>query len=188
MKQWQQIFLGIVIGLLLAAGILLITSNPRENGLVLQPAPTPLPWVVHIAGAVTHPGVYEVPRDSRVIDAINAAGGFTNDAESDALNLADHIQDGSRLYVPEKGEYSANGEKSSLITPPNSAGPQTLIDINSAALEELMELPDIGEKLAGEIITYRSQNGKFATIDDIKNVPGIGQGTFEKIRTLITVE
>ena len=88
MKAWQHILLGVLLGLILAAAILLVIQSPDGAGIELLPAPTRSPMVVHVAGAVGNPGVYELEPSSRVIDAINAAGGFTQEADRNGLNLA----------------------------------------------------------------------------------------------------
>lgn len=134
---------------------------------------------VYVCGAVASPGVYEVYEGARVFDAIEKAGGQTEEAALEALNLALPVKDGSKIYVPKAGEADPAVE--------NSAG-STLVNINRADAAELMRLPGIGEAKAGQIIAYREKNGGFSSIEDLKRVPGIKAGVFEPIAELITVD
>ena len=102
MKNWGWVLLGVIFGLAGAGGIWLASSPPRGNPIQLLPPPTPAPIQVHVTGAVASPGVYALPVDSRVRDAIEAAGGFNEDANDLALNLASLLEDGSQVNVPSK--------------------------------------------------------------------------------------
>lgn len=119
----------------------------------------------------------------RVIDAIDAAGGFSADAADTYLNLADILVDGSKLYVPSLTEATQLPAAEEVPATPES----TLININTASLEQLMTLPGIGEAKANDIISYRESQGQFSSIEDLKNVPGIKEGIFNKVRELISV-
>lgn len=182
-KQWFWIAGFIILGVLLGAGILLIvTRPPRGTPITLLPAPSPAPISVYVSGRVNQAGLYTLPRGSRVNDAILAAGGFSEDADSGAINLAKVLEDGEQINIPEviKGSVSSGSTRASdpsLI----------LVDINTATLEQLDILPEIGPKTAQEIIDYRNANGPFVGIEDIMDVPGIGQITFDKIKALIEV-
>jgi competence protein ComEA len=181
---------------LLAAGlILLVSMRPSGQPVTLQPPPTPLPILVHVAGAVTHPGVYSLPQDSRVQDALNAAGGLLPEASAGFLNLAAPLQDGERIFLPTRVPTTQpNAPGSAADSTPASrsqAIPTTVarrININTATLAELDTLPGIGPVTAQSIIAYREAHGPFNTIEDIMDVPGIGPATFERIKDLITVQ
>jgi competence protein ComEA len=138
---------------------------------------------VYVCGAVANPGVYYLESGSRVVDSIDAAGGCTEDANCDQLNLALPLEENERIYVP-----SANADQEVNATSGAAAGTGTAaiaggkIDINSASASELVNLNGIGEALANRIIDYRCANGKFADIEDLKNVSGIGDKKFESIK------
>jgi competence protein ComEA len=190
MKTVLYIVIGILVGLLLAGGIYASTREPQGESVVLRPAPTPEPLRVHVAGAVVRPGVYDLEDGSRVNDAIEAAGGFVVEADKNALNLAAFLDDGERLDVPFVAGFVPDEEQGFTVvsegTPSPLAGAD-LININTASIEELDQLPGIGQTTAIRIIDYRTINGPFATIEDIVNVSGIGTATFEEIKELITV-
>lgn len=137
---------------------------------------------VYVCGAVQHPGVYELSGDGRICDAVEAAGGFAEDADTCAVNLAEMLTDGSQIYIP-KVEESAGLPQS------KAAGGEasTLINLNTATKEQLMELPGIGAAKAEAILSYRESVGKFSCIEEIMNVSGIKEASFSKIRMLITV-
>jgi competence protein ComEA len=145
---------------------------------------------VHVAGAVVRPGVYDLPDNSRVTDAIDAAGGFVAEADKNALNLAARLDDGERLEIPYVAGFVPDVSQGFAVvsegTPSPLAGTD-LININTASADELDKLPGIGQTTAQRIIDYRTSNGPFATIEDIINVPGIGTATYDEIKDLITV-
>ena len=99
MKLWQGILTGVLFGLIAGAVIWLIIAPPRGEPLTLSPPPTPAPIIVHVAGAVLHPGVYHLDRESRVEDAVKAAGGFTPDADQEHVNLASPLEDGIKINI-----------------------------------------------------------------------------------------
>ena len=139
---------------------------------------------VHICGAVKSPGVYELPVSSRIIDAINAAGGFLDHAVSDQINLAAVLKDGDqiRIYTDEELETAAGSDAKMDVQMEEG-----IVDLNSAQKEQLMELPGIGETKAEAILSYREEVGRFQTIEDLKNVSGIKESVFEKIKDKIIV-
>jgi competence protein ComEA len=143
------------------------------------------PLVVHVAGAVARPGVYELDEGARVHDAIAAAGGTVRRSDRDALNLAAAVADGERIYVPRLGESApaAVGDPSEN----SGAAPAGPIDLNHATVEELDVLPGVGPATATAIIDHREQNGPFATVDDLEDVRGIGPAKLAAIRDLVTV-
>jgi competence protein ComEA len=175
---------GILLGLFLAALVWVVARNPSGEAVTLRPVPTDKPIVVHITGAVPRPGVYALPQGARVQDGISAAGGFLAEADKTTINLAQLLDDGEKLDVP----YIEGG--SPVITTPVPevvTSTTELININTASAAELDSLPGIGPTTAQKIIDYRTQNGPFLNAEDIVNVSGIGPGTYERIKNLITV-
>lgn len=165
---------------------MLFNGPPRGEPVEILPPPTPGPILVHVGGAVDSPAVYSLPPDCRVQDAIEAAGGLAEDAYTASLNLAAPLSDGDKILVPHLADQAVSNSSggSSLLEPPAAGTP---IDINTATLEQLDELPGIGPAKAQAIIDYREAKGPFATIEQIMNVPGIGRVTFENIKDLISV-
>jgi competence protein ComEA len=193
---WMLAF-GLVAGLFGAGLLFLAIGRPRGPAVQLSPPPTPAPILVHVSGAVVNPGVYALPLDSRVKDAVEAAGGLIPEAISASLNLAAHVKDGEQLIIPTlrptllpiplTAQVDAGGTRfqEPLATgQPIQAGK---ININFANLEELDTLPGIGPVTAQKIIDYRQANGPFQTLEAIMDVSGIGPATFERIKDLITV-
>lgn len=174
---------GLLVGLLAAGVILLVSSPPRGSAVLLRPPPTPSDLIVHVSGAVTQPGVYRLAPGCRVRDALEAAGGALHEADLDSINLAAPLEDGEQVFIRKQGENP--GESAGAAAGLSAAGPDRLVDINQAGLEELDSLPGIGPVTAGEIITYRQEHGPFPSIEAIQDVPGIGAATFEAIRELI---
>ena len=190
MKTVLYIIIGILVGLLFAGGIYASTRTPRGESIELRPAPTPEPIRIHVAGAVVRPGVYDLDEDSRVDDAVEAAGGFLAEADKNVLNLAARLEDGERLDIPYVAGFVPDEEQGFVVisegTPSPLAG-DGLVNINTASIEELDKLPGIGQTTATRIIDYRTANGPFASIEDIIKVPGIGPAAFEELKDLITV-
>lgn len=175
---------GILLGLFLAALVWIVARNPTGEAVVLRPVPTEKPIIVHITGAVPRPGVYALPKGARVQDVISAAGGFLAEAQKTDINLAALLADGEKLDIP-----YIEGASPVLATPEEAVVVTTteLIDINVASQAELETLPGIGPTTAQKIIEYRDANGPFLSTEDIINVSGIGPGTYERIKDLITV-
>lgn len=176
------------------AGLWYVRSLPRpvevaaapSGGTASAPASaSPSPEVVvlvDVAGWVRRPGVYEFTEGARVIDAIDAAGGARSGAVLEALNLAAPLTDGTQILVPREGQ---EGVAPAPVTGGAVAG--GLVNVNSAIATELEELPGIGEVIAQRIIDYRTENGPFATVDELVDVSGIGDAILESIRELVTV-
>ena len=141
--------------------------------------------VVHVAGAVSSPGVYTLPADSRVDDAVRAAGA-TADADLSQLNLAQKLADGQKITVPVAGATPADGSRCCAATTADSDN-GALININTATREELETLPSIGEVRAQAILAYREEHGGFRTTDELMEVSGIGEKIFADISPHITV-
>ena len=151
-------------------------------------APAPSPDTAS-ASAVERPGVYQVEEGSRVFQVVEEAGGFLEEAAPDYLNMADAVSDGMKLVVPYADELEAGqayGETGQAAAGVFASGPAK-ININTADKAALMTLKGIGESRAEDIIRYREQNGGFQKIEDIMNVSGIKDASFEKIRDDITV-
>jgi len=185
MKSILYMISGILFGLFVAALVWVTARNPSGEAVTLRPVPTEKPIVVQISGAVPRPGVYALPEGARVQDLISAAGGFLAEADKDFINLARPLEDGERLDIPYAFGFSPvlPAATEPLAIPASS----DLININTAASFELESLPGIGPTTAGKIIAYREENGPFFAIEDIINVSGIGPGTYERIKDLITV-
>ena len=138
---------------------------------------------VHVTGQVNHAGVYELKEGSRVYEAIEVAGGFTEEADTQFLNLASVLYDGQRIYVYSKEESAT--AKTIHNSDGSSGSKKVIININTASKEQLMTLPGIGESRAESIIAYREENGGFSSIEDIMNVSGIKEAAFKKIKEYI---
>jgi competence protein ComEA len=146
---------------------------------------------VHVAGAVVVPGVYRLDGPGRVHEAIERAGGATPEADLDALNLAQPLADGQRLYVPRVGDVDPAGIPVVLPISTAAADPATTtpgpVDVNRATTAELEELPGVGPATAAAIVDDRERNGPFATVDELDRVPGIGPSKLDALRDLVTV-
>ena len=153
----------------------LTTSSTTENQLC-----------VYICGQVANPGVYYLDEGSRVCDVVECAQGFLEDASPESLNLAREIQDGEQITVPSKEE--ASGSSNTPSTQQTSASSaSSLINVNSASATELEEIPGIGPSLAQRIVTYRTTQGSFKSIDELENVSGIGSKKLESMRAYVCV-
>ncbi|MCY7099776.1 helix-hairpin-helix domain-containing protein [Streptococcus oralis] len=141
---------------------------------------------VDVKGAVKSPGIYDLPVGSRVHDAVQKAGGLTEEADSKSLNLAQKISDEALVYVPTKGEEAASQQAASGTTP--STSKEKKINLNKASLEELKQVKGLGGKRAQDIIDHREANGKFKSVDELKKVSGIGAKTIEKLKDYVTVD
>lgn len=153
-------------------------------------------WI-HITGQVINPGVVKLKEGARIIEAITEAGGCTQEADLNAVNLAYVLEDGQKLYIPkvneenEEEEYISENSGNNVITEgkeSNQKEKKKMININTATQEELQEIPGIGESTATKIIVYRNENGKFNAIEDIKNVNGIGDAKYEKMKEYIMIK
>lgn len=185
---------GAVIVLVLAVcaltvGIGLVRGAAGTSDIVPVPsvAPTPAAAVdsasvyVHVAGAVTTPGLYSLPAGARAMDAVAAAGGFAPDAERGAVNLARPVADGEQIVVPVVG----------AVPPPSAPGGgpagDVVVDLNTADAAALDGLPGIGPALADRILSWREENGRFASVDDLLAVPGIGEKVLAGLRERVRV-
>ncbi len=164
---------------------------PPEPTATQAPSPTPAPLTVFVNGAVVAPGLVEIPANGRLQDAIAAADGFTDDANTAIINLAQPLQDGVQIYVPTiDEEETAVSQPSSIVieaAPAETGSSGGLININSASSADLETLPGIGPSTAAKIITHRQENGDFANIEAVMDVSGIGEAKFAAMSALITV-
>lgn len=144
---------------------------------------------VYVCGAVQTPGVYALQDGMRVYEALAAAGGFREDADTQWLNQAAPVQDGQRLYVYTQEEVQVLAANASQTTggEPGGDAAHGRIDLNTASKELLMTLPGIGEARAEAILAYRSEHGRFRSVEEIQNISGIKSSLFEKIREKIMV-
>lgn len=130
--------------------------------------------VIYLCGAVNTPGVYEITGDMRLYEAVEKAGGLDEEADIDAINLAERVKDGESVRIPYYGETI-------------SISDDGVIDINSATVEQLCTIPGIGESRAKAIIEYREENGGFTSVDELMNISGIKEATFKKIEGYVCV-
>ena len=140
--------------------------------------------VVYICGEVKENKVITLSENSRICDAIDAAGGLTNNADLTNINLAYILEDGEKIYIPKKGEEIENN----IISSYNHSSSSNKININKASQTELETIPGIGPSTALKIVNYRTENGKFNNIEDIKNISGIGNAKFNNIKEYIYVK
>ena len=206
-----------------SAGAVADISQKKQNESAEEPAPevekqlpeisdTPQTIYVDICGAVTSPGVYELPYGSRVFQAIEQAGGYLPEAAASYLNRAKGLSDGQQVYVPTQAEVDsqriAATQDGSEVTAENStetasgqksagedsgeaetaSSTEQKIDLNTADVSQLTTLTGVGESKALAIIAYREENGPFTSAEDIMNVPGIKEGTYEKIKDKIAIK
>ncbi len=179
-RDWHKILFGVVCGLLSAGLILLVARQPQGTAIELAAPPTASPIQVYVVGAVTNPGVYQLPQGSRAEQAVQLAGGATENADLRSINLAAQLADGAKIDIPIVGETFENDQRSTGID-------GVVINLNTASLDELMTLPGIGQERAEWIIKYREEHNGFKSIEEIQEVSGIGPSTFEKLRNLISV-
>lgn len=155
--------------------------------------------VIHITGAVQKTGILILPEGARIADAIDAAGGNTESADLDEVNLAYVLQDGQKIYIPSKKDkaklegkaYITSGSGNNVIVQAvneDKKGGNGKVNINTATQSELENLPGVGEAIANRIIEYRQQNGKFSKIEDLQNVKGIGDAKFNNMKEYVIVQ
>lgn len=179
----------------------ILVSNLKNNEKEKNEDKEEEMMAIHVTGEVKNPGVVKVKQGSRIEDIIEVAGGLTENADITNVNLAFEVEDGMKIRIPSNDEYNENegniiehyitqdSGKGVIVSEDKSSENLSLvININTANETELEQLPGIGASIAGRIIDYRNKNGKFKAIEDIKNVTGIGETKFEKIKDLIKVK
>ena len=205
MNKTQKIVIGIILVIITIIIINYVYSrnteakekeDVSEENTVIEETKEPekKEIVVHIAGAVQTEGIVFLEEGDRVSNAIEKAGGTTQEADMSQVNLAYELEDGEKIYIPKKGEEVEMQQEETITTETKEEKPttsktnsQSKTNINKATQEELENLPGIGPSTASKIIEHREKNGKFKEIEDIKDVSGIGEAKFNSIRDLISV-
>ncbi|MDQ6824581.1 MAG: ComEA family DNA-binding protein [Candidatus Eremiobacteraeota bacterium] len=215
--RWQYVAVGVAIAAIIfflprhhSDAAIQIDAAPPQLGATREinsaPAPLASAILVYVCGAVHKPGVYRLQATSRIIDAVQRAGGANADADVEQLNLAEQVADGMKVTVPHKGQIIASsttsfeGGSSRTLTEGTAMRrarhahsgtgrhklqPGQTLNVNTATEQELTTLPGVGRGLARRIIEYRSANGPFQTVDDLQNVSGVGPSKFEKMAPYI---
>lgn len=192
LKEHQKIARAAAIVLIMIAAVVFFGHNGEKEEIPVQlpeetTEQTDIPSkesektdiFVDISGEVKKAGVYQVTDGTRLFEVIKLAGGLTSDADQDGFNQAEIVSDGEKIIIPAKGEGAAPA-----ASPGTTAG--GMININTADSTALQEIPGVGPATADKIIVYRNENGRFASKEDIKNVSGIGDKTYEKMKDKIT--
>jgi competence protein ComEA len=188
LPYWQMALLAVLVVGMAVGGYFILRPSARpvaefqaaeeeagESGKEGQ-----LQLTVHVSGAVKYPGVVLLEKDDRVMDAIEAAGGPLPEADLEKLNLAQIVQDGQKIAVPVKGESGTQSD-------PGQGEEKGKVNLNTADQKGLEELPGIGPTLAERIIAYREKKGGFRSVDELKQVSGIGEKKFAEIRDMIEI-
>ena len=199
MGNWLERYRGHILitvtNLIVLGGVIFFFRSPRPSEIMVAPpppaaiplpTPTPAsrPLQVYVSGAVTHPDVYDLPSESIIKDAIEAAGGATIEADLDRINLAQAVADGQHIYVPKEGQESPPISAPAQRSGTTGSTSGSKININTASQSEIETLPSIGPSRAQAII----ENRPYSSLEDIKRVPGIGEGIFQSLKDSITVE
>lgn len=167
--------------------------DPESGSGPATSATTPVSITVHVVGAVSAPGVVQLPSTARVADAVAAAGGLSQDADLTRVNLARPVVDGEQVLVPRPGEVLPGAAGSGAPAPgaqagmPGTAAVSGPVDLNAATVTELDALPGIGPVLAGRIVQWRTDSGPFASVEDLTSVSGIGDAVMSGLEGLVTV-
>jgi len=188
------IFISIII--LSAVGYIILYINEEKNKITFE---TPVEVIekkeeivvknrifVDIGGEVLYPGLYELDEGSRIYDVITLAGGVTEEASLDDVNLAYILSDGIKVTIPKRDKNAKNTKKPVIYTGASNIG-ESYVNINTATIEELCKLDGIGESIAQKIINYRESKGKFKAKEELKNVPGIGESKYNLLKNDITI-
>jgi competence protein ComEA len=190
LRRYQQFLFGLLAGLCATALLLIIARRPAEHPVILPPAPTARPLRVFVTGAVATPGVYRLPPGSIAQDALSAAGSVSLQADLSRVNLAQPLLDGDQLDIPTRVPTSNPAPtQASGQTAPTPVSPPVgqKINLNTATAAELDSLPGIGPVMAQRILDYRAQHGPFARSEDLLEVSGIGEATFNRLKDAVIV-
>lgn len=202
MKNFEKsIFLGVIMSIIIGGIIYYNYYKENDNAEILEEVyventekieDTEEKIIIHITGEVNNEGIVKINSNSRLIDAIEAAGGLTENADISKINLAYIVSDGQKIYIPNVNdlieEYIDSEAGEGVIVEDINSSKKTLININTATQTELETLTGIGASTALKIINYRNENGKFKNIEEIKNVSGIGDAKYEAIKDSICVK
>jgi competence protein ComEA len=168
--------------------LLAASPAPASAGAPSGAPSTAPPVVVYVCGAVARPGVYSLDQGSRVADALAAAGGASAKAEVSSINLAAKLSDGQQVVVPKKGAAApAAAPAAGASGAAAGTGPTAIVNLNTATAAELDALQGVGPSTAQKIIDYRTANGGFKSVDELKNVAGIGDAKFAALKPYVTV-
>jgi competence protein ComEA len=188
LSSYRTTITAVLVALILVGGVLLWLNRPVAAPITVHDEVSPTAVSagsqvikVYVSGAVSSPGVYTLQTGDRVEDALRAAGGPGPGADLSRINLAKTLTDEMQVNVPAQG---GDGAVSASTEPAQQSGP---VNVNTAGAEELDSLPGIGQEYAKRIIQYREENGPFRSIEELKNVPGIGDKRFEQIKSLVSV-
>ena len=193
---WRRIVGGAAVALVVALVVYFAVrvepppiedTIPMSGSTVISPMPSSIAafvLTVHVGGEVVHPGVYSLPAGSRVVDAVEAAGGVTSKAHTDAINLAAPLVDSEQVIVPRKG--SRVTRKLERQTDGVATSGNALVNVNTASVSELDGLPGVGPATAKAIVDMRASKGQYGSAEDLLDVPGIGPAKLAQIRPLIT--
>lgn len=174
--------------------LLPLTPTLEETKIEQQPIEPEPPQVttvlVDVKGAVKQPGVYPLTTEERIIDALTIAGGITDEADTKLINYAQKLQDEMVIYIPKQGEEPPPEAVATQAQPTSTTSQTTTttVNLNTADETQLMTIPGIGPAKAASIISYRTEQGNFTTIEDVKKISGIGDKTFEKLKDYISVK
>ncbi|MCX5749076.1 MAG: helix-hairpin-helix domain-containing protein [Candidatus Saganbacteria bacterium] len=196
-KNNKKLFYGLAIALFILGGLVTVYNRMSKNPTIPDETQgfnniqvqeqKPLEIYVHIAGAVKRPGLYRFDPSCRAADAVIAAGGFVRNADEGKINLAQPLKDGQKLDIPFSGEIPLTTKAKEAGKEKKTGKGAEIININSADEKGLENIPCVGPSLAKKIADFRTVNGPFQNIEDLKNVPGVGDKKFEKLRPYITV-
>lgn len=166
-----------------------LSAAPGASGSPAAATPgareaAPADLLVHVSGAVRAPGIVTLSPGARVVDAVAAAGGLTDEGDAAGVNLARPVADGEQLIVPRHGETVPQAGTSATTA---GGGPGGTVNLNTASLTELQTLPRIGPAIAQRIVDWRSANGRFRSVSDLLQVAGVGQKLFDGVKDKVTV-
>jgi len=189
-RTFYQVFLAFLLGIAVAGSFPVFIMMQRGAPVEITSAPTQDPILIQIGGAVNHPGVYLLPQGARGEDALQAAGGLSEQANRDAVNLVARLKDGDMIIIPSTqtpgppAQLISSGSSGQLAGSPAGCP----VNLNTAGVEDLETLPGIGPTRAQQIIDYREANGSFHSVEDLLNISGIGPSTIERLKDCAAVD
>jgi len=176
----QRAAVFILVGLIISGmiyGLHERLSKPHSEITASSPSAAPKPLLIHVSGAVRRPGLYRLNAGSRLINAVEAAGGFLPSADPSSVNLASPLKDGDRVILPARRRPESSSDST-------GAGG---VNINTADEKTLESIPGVGKVMAGRIVDYRKKNGRFSSAEDLMKIGGVGEKKFEKMKGHVTV-